>query len=261
MLESASTAPAFRFACHRCGHCCSGGTGAVWLEEGEEERLAAALGIALERFVALHVRELRDPASGVVRRALREQDPAGGRCALLSGANTCRAYEARPAHCRAFPFWPGVLAGGERFESARATCPGIAVEVEEPLRSRAFAELEALYERLEEDAAVQTGAGCCLERDADREALFATGLEADYALARRPPTKETSEGCRLARGRPLGCRLARRGAGRESSDAWQAELRAIERRLGYPAAYGRLAALLDAREIGEQSPVRGGAIS
>ncbi|MGD2019334.1 MAG: hypothetical protein PVJ89_14525, partial [Planctomycetota bacterium] len=38
----------FRFSCHRCGRCCTGGEGHVWLEEGEVEGMAAALGMTPE---------------------------------------------------------------------------------------------------------------------------------------------------------------------------------------------------------------------
>jgi Fe-S-cluster containining protein len=113
----------FRWACRRSGRCCRVGQGYVWLGEGEEERLAGALGAAPEAFRRLHVRALLDPGTGAWRRALRERED--GRCVLLEGGNECSVYAARPEHCRRFPFWDGVLAGGAGFERAREVCPGI----------------------------------------------------------------------------------------------------------------------------------------
>src|SRR5436190_17681638 len=100
----------FRFACHRCGNCCSGHSGFVWLSSGEIERMAASLGSTAENFARRFVRAARDPHSGELRSALKENEAEGGRCALLEGKNTCTVYEARPEHCRTFPYWPSVLA-------------------------------------------------------------------------------------------------------------------------------------------------------
>ena len=107
---AASTSEAvvpFHFQCQRSGHCCRVPDGLVWLEEGELEPLAAALGLERESFESSFVRTVVDPASGKLRRALR--DDGGGRCSLLEGANECRVYGARPEHCRQFPFWKSIL--------------------------------------------------------------------------------------------------------------------------------------------------------
>lgn len=223
----------FRFACQRCGHCCSGGSGYVWLEEGEIERLASALEMTPAHFTRIHVRTALDPSGGEVRLALRETANEGGRCTLLLGRNSCSVYAARPAHCRAFPYWPSVLSDREAFESARSTCPGIAVEVDESTRSLAFEALARLH--LEWDASHEP-ASCCLEA-AGSERTFATALEADYALADRP---RRTGACRLGDRRPVACRTS-------AGEVALARVRAIERAHGYPAAYGPLAEMLAAR--------------
>lgn len=231
----------FRFSCSRCGHCCSGGDGYAWLDEREVEPLARALDMTPDAFVDLHVRAAPDPRDGARRLALRER--ADGRCTLLEGRNTCRAYAARPAHCREFPYWPSVLAGGAGFEAARATCPGIAV-VPDPAAARsAFARLAALYAELERGVAPESAARpCCLD-GAAADDLYVSALEADYAVEHGSPT----ERCRLGAARPLGCRLAR--ADDATREAARARVRAIERETGHPAAYGEARALLRARGI------------
>ena len=242
-MTATSEPPRFRFACTRSGRCCSGGRGHVWLADGEAARLARALGADEASFLERHARVVADPATGERRLALREDGPDGGRCSLLVGASTCSAYEARPAHCRAFPFWPRVLAGGAAFEEARATCPGIAVEVAPALAARAFDALEELYARV---GGAPPGR-CCLAGGAEAE-LFATGLEADHAVARGAPDGR----CELGPARPLGCRLA--DAPADEAERRHRELRALERSLGYPASYARLADLLRARREGAASP-------
>lgn len=257
----------FRFACHRCGHCCTGGTGYVWVEEEELPSLARARGMSVQAFAEHYLRLVRDPHSGAPRLSLREREGgAGGACALLEGQNHCSVYEARPRHCADFPFWRSVLSDVDAFEAARATCPGIAVEPEPSARARAFALLEALY--AEVDALIGRSGSvcilrgqCCRFEEAGHE-LFASALEADYALALHPaPPAPEAAGrcpfhvrgrCTARAGRPLACRtyfcdqrtsevLA------EAHEHFLARLRAIERECAYPRAYARFPALLEAR--------------
>jgi len=201
--------------------------------------MAHALGMSAERFAERHLRSVDG------RLSLREAANEGGRCALLIGKNTCSVYDARPEHCRRFPYWESVLTDPVAFESARSTCPGIAVVVSDELRARAAGELRALYAEVEERAAPE--APCCLERNP--EGLFATGMEADHALTARSEVDPKAPHCRLGAGRPLGCRAAHGGA---ETDALHQRLRAIERRLDYPASYARMDDLLRSRE---QEPI------
>lgn len=263
----------FRFQCHRCGHCCTGGEGAVWLAEGEVEAMAARLGMTPAAFRAAHVRTLPDPRSGELRESLRERPESsggsGGRCVLLEGANHCSVYEDRPAHCRTFPYWPSVLEDEGGFEAARATCPGIAKEVVGEARDEAFRRLEALY--AEVDAFVEKSRAVCLARgvccrfeEAGHE-LFSTALEADYAAERAGPAP-APEGpgrcpyhvagrCTARAGRPLGCRtyfcdVNTQSVLEEAHEFFLGRIREIERETGYAASYARFPALLAARGVG-----------
>ena len=264
----------FRFSCHRCGHCCTGGEGHVWLEDGESEAMAAALGMDHEAFERLHVRAVPDPREpGRLRRSLREQDEGrGGRCTLLEGQNHCSVYDARPAHCSTFPYWPSVMETEDGFEAARGTCPGIRLEPDEETRAEAFRRLEAIYAELEELLAavrpvcIARGV-CCRFEEADH-VLYATGLEADYAAAKKPhaPAPE-AEGrcpyhvggkCTAREGRPLGCRSY--FCDRGFSDALEAtherllgEIREIERELDYPATYAPFPRMLLDRGVGVEA--------
>lgn len=253
----------FRFECHRCGHCCSGGEGHVWVQEHEVAAMAAQLGMTVEVFEASYLRTAPDPEDGRLRISLRERD---GRCVLLEGAQHCSVYQARPDHCARFPFWQSVLNDPAAFERARAVCPGIAVEVSEQKRQAAFAQLATLYAEL--DAEIQALAPtcelsglCCRFEEAGHE-LFATALEADYAIEYGPPLGQPSaegrchfhqEGrCTNREGRALGCRSyfcdERHTQALEDLHArYLTRVRELERRLDYPAAYGRFPALLEAR--------------
>ena len=54
----------FSFDCHRCGHCCSGGSGYIWVEDSELEALAAAKGMELAAFADSFLRRVHDPRTG-----------------------------------------------------------------------------------------------------------------------------------------------------------------------------------------------------
>jgi Fe-S-cluster containining protein len=214
----------------------------VWLEEGEVERMAEHMRASAESFARRFVRDVVDPRDGTRRQALRETADEGGRCALLVGRNTCSVYDARPEHCRTFPYWNSVLTDRVAFENARSTCPGIAVQVEARVQEPAFADLADLYARLgctEPDA-------CCLGEQPSA-VTYATALEADYALAAEPAI---TGACRLGDRRPHACRIPADGDGESTLRA----VRSIERAHDYPAAYAPLADLLHARRALEDRP-------
>ncbi|MEM7518063.1 MAG: YkgJ family cysteine cluster protein [Planctomycetota bacterium] len=269
----------FRFACHRCGNCCTGGAGQVWVDAAEVAPMARRLEMTEEAFTERYLRRATDPRSGEIRLSLRERGEAsplpglnsssGGSCALLEGANQCSVYEDRPAHCRDFPYWPGVLEDERAFEEARATCPGIRVEVSDEVRAEAFARLEALFREVDAFVArsrsvcIMRGV-CCRFEEAGHE-LFATGLEADYAAERLPdaPPPEApgrypyhvAGKCTARDARPLGCRtyfcdVRTTSVMEEAHEHFLRRLRTIERETGYPASYARFPELLKRRGVG-----------
>lgn len=265
----------FRFACRRSGRCCTVGEGHVYLAPGEDQALAAALGLAVPVFRSRFVRAVVDPRSGQPREALREAEhlpPGNGRCALLEGHNHCSVYTARPEHCRRFPYWDSVLAGGEGFERALETCPGIEPLPTQAAREAAFAELARLYAELE--AKIEASGSVCLARgvccrfEAAGHELFATALEADYAAAVAPtaPPPEAPGRCPYhvrgrctnREGRPLGCRTyfcdpQTEGAMQALHEEQLARLREIAQRHGFAPNYTRFPEALAARGVGAKA--------
>ena len=113
------TAPWFdgglRFACRRCGTCCTGEPGYVILRAGEADRIAAHLGLEPAAFRAQHTRRVPGGTS------LREEDD--GRCAFFAAG--CRIYPVRPRQCRTYPFWPRIVASPTAWRQEAAFCPGM----------------------------------------------------------------------------------------------------------------------------------------
>lgn len=109
-----------RFACTKCGRCCTGATGYVWTGEDEIGRLAEALSLSVDEFGRRYLRRVG------ARYALLEH-PVTGDCVLLRDG-LCSVHEARPAQCRAFPFWPRNLESPAAWRAAAEECEGIALD-------------------------------------------------------------------------------------------------------------------------------------
>jgi Fe-S-cluster containining protein len=252
------------------------GEGHVYLAPGEDEALAATLGLAPTIFRERFLRLVTDPRTGALRPALREAEhlpPGNGRCALLEGHNHCSVYKARPSHCQRFPYWDSVMEGGEGFERALETCPGIEPEPTPQDRQAAFAALAALYGELERKIAasgsVCLARGVCCRFEQAGHELFATSLETDYAASVKPdaPAPEApgrcpyhqAGRCTNREGRPLGCRTyfcdpQTEPAMQALHESLLAEIRSIAQRHGFAPSYTRFPEALEWRGVGRVTP-------
>jgi len=103
------------FECQRCNQCCHGRGGIIY--QPEEIPAAAAM---LDMDPAEFISAFLAPKDGGYE-VLCNQN---GACRLL-GPDGCRVHQAKPAICRRWPFFPGILANPSAFEDARQACPGI----------------------------------------------------------------------------------------------------------------------------------------
>lgn len=104
------------FECTRCGHCCTGAPGFVWVDEGEVARLAEFRGMTVPAFARRFVRQVGDRLSLIER--------PGGDCIFWERGTGCTVYPARPAQCQTWPFWPDNLEDADTYREATASCPG-----------------------------------------------------------------------------------------------------------------------------------------
>lgn len=105
------------FECTRCGDCCTGAPGYVWVESVEIERLAAHRGMDTADFVRQYVRQVGDRLSLIER--------PNGDCVFWDREAGCTVYEARPEQCRTWPFWPMNIADRESWRRVGRRCPGV----------------------------------------------------------------------------------------------------------------------------------------
>jgi Fe-S-cluster containining protein len=111
-------ADGLRFACTRCGHCCTGAPGFVWVNDDEVRALAVFRGEPVEEVLGLYTRR-----EGGTRRSLKEK--ANGDCVFYDREKGCTVYPVRPRQCRTWPFWECNAHSPAAWAAAAADCPGM----------------------------------------------------------------------------------------------------------------------------------------
>lgn len=109
------------FSCTRCGRCCGGAPGYVWVSDEEIRTAAGFMEIPSEEFTRRYTRRLG------TRRSLNELD--NGDCEFLAydetGLARCTIHAVRPLQCRTWPFWKSNLRSRRAWEMAARDCPGM----------------------------------------------------------------------------------------------------------------------------------------
>lgn len=106
-----------RFSCTRCGSCCTGDPGHVWVAPDDEERIARHLGLDAAELARRYVRQVGE------RRSLVER--GSGDCVFLTAERGCLIHPVKPRQCVTFPFWPRVIEKEEHWRRRAAHCPGM----------------------------------------------------------------------------------------------------------------------------------------
>lgn len=104
-----------KFECQRCGRCCRGEPGVIWVNKKEIEKISSFLGITQDEFARYYLRRFNDRFSLV--------EYGHGDCVMYD--NGCKIYDVRPCQCKAFPFWGPNLENRSEWEKLKKTCPGI----------------------------------------------------------------------------------------------------------------------------------------
>lgn len=109
-------ADGLRFTCTRCGKCCTGAPGFVWVTPEEVAAIADFLDEPVEEVRGLYTRLDRGD------RTLREK--ANGDCVFYDRKRGCTVYPVRPEQCRTWPFWASNVETPEAWERTESLCPG-----------------------------------------------------------------------------------------------------------------------------------------
>ncbi len=115
-LDSPWYSDGLAFECTRCGACCTGAPGYVWVNGEEIARLAEYRGETPEVFSKAFVRRVGNDYSLI--------EKPGGDCIFWDKQAGCTVYPARPVQCRTWPFWPENIESPEAWAESTRTCPG-----------------------------------------------------------------------------------------------------------------------------------------
>ena len=104
------------FTCTRCGACCTGAPGYVWVDRDEVAALARHRGVSVEQFTRGFVRRVNNRLSLI--------EKPNGDCVFWDHSAGCTVYESRPEQCRTWPFWPENIASPDDWRHVCEICPG-----------------------------------------------------------------------------------------------------------------------------------------
>lgn len=263
-------AEGLNFECRRCGRCCGGEPGYVWVTAAEL--------LTIARYLAIDVAALKASCVRRVGRRLSLREQANGDCVFFEAG--CVVYPVRPAQCRTFPFWPEHLRTRAAWERlGRVECPGVGrgrrwsrEQIDllagrgRPRRraasaalARALAGLEKLYAELDAHLAPAMATcrscGVCCDFTLHDHVLYVTELERALLEARRgrghpavaPGRCPYQAGalCSVRDARPLGCRTffchAEAGArGRAAHEEFYRRMAPLREASGLPLDYAPL---------------------
>lgn len=106
-----------KFECTKCGDCCRGEPGYVWVSGAELVAIAGLIGWSLDVLEARFVRRVGD------RMSICEKP--NGDCAFWENGIGCRIYPVRPIQCRTFPFWKENISSRRQWDKLGTKCPGV----------------------------------------------------------------------------------------------------------------------------------------
>lgn len=109
-------ADGLRFTCTRCGKCCTGEPGFVWVNDEEIQAIADRLELPLDEVLGRFTRTVNG------KRTLREK--LNNDCVFYEAGQGCTLYDLRPRQCRTWPFWESNLRSQETWEKTESLCPG-----------------------------------------------------------------------------------------------------------------------------------------
>lgn len=116
-----------RFACTQCGNCCTGPPGYVWFNETEGRALAKSKGVSEREFYKQYAQQDGDRWTLIENKTEHGHDCVFLDRTTVPGKAVCGVYDARPAQCRTWPFWPENLRSPRTWQAVKRNtpCPGM----------------------------------------------------------------------------------------------------------------------------------------
>lgn len=105
-----------KFECSKCGHCCTGAPGFVWVTDDEVADIARHRGETPEQTEAQFTR--------MVTRGRSLREKRNGDCIFYDKEAGCTIYPVRPQQCRTWPFWESNVETPQAWKRTCEVCPG-----------------------------------------------------------------------------------------------------------------------------------------
>jgi len=103
------------FECQRCGVCCTGDPGIIYVDRDEVPRIAENLSVEVSLFIEKYLYP--------VRAGYSIKEHSDGRCVFYDDG--CTIYPVRPDQCKTYPFWFENLRSVKKWKRLSRECPGI----------------------------------------------------------------------------------------------------------------------------------------
>ena len=103
------------FECQRCGACCTGEPGIIYVDDHDVLRIARFLGLPVSGFIKQYLYPLGNGYS------IRED--SNGKCLFYE--DRCTVYPVRPGQCSTYPFWFENLRSLKKWRRVAKECAGI----------------------------------------------------------------------------------------------------------------------------------------
>jgi len=104
------------FECQRCGTCCTGDPGSIYVDDKDISRIA--------RYLNLPASHLREKYLYPHKNSYSILENSDGRCLFYEDAG-CKIYPVRPNQCATYPFWFENLRSVKEWRRVSRECPGI----------------------------------------------------------------------------------------------------------------------------------------
>ena len=101
-----------------CGRCCDEPDGLVYLSREDAERLAEHKGEEVSAWLESDCRQMPDG-----RWVLKSK--GDGSCIYIRDDKRCDVHHAKPAQCRAYPFWNENVKDDPAWRKTQQLCPGL----------------------------------------------------------------------------------------------------------------------------------------
>ncbi len=108
------------FSCKCCGHCCHGES-TVSMTPGEQESIAAFLGLTIQELLERYC---------VRKKGRVEMKVVEGHCIFYGEDGLCMIHDVKPFQCRRWPLHPGILGDEAAWRAIKADCPGFSEDAE-----------------------------------------------------------------------------------------------------------------------------------